>query len=518
MLMCSIISQAGSTQMQDIYTTYEGENIRDPYLESVEIALTTGLTYIEPVSDQEFNFAVKSHRLIRFPYIGSILIPQSEVKLNDLLLLEADCRWRRIRLRRKMREGIPPQCRERIKRAAVSGQSISGMIAAVILAKAGYEVHTFEIRKRYSRNIQWAIRASLVNGLAAIDQKLVELFKKIASPLYKGSIHIKNGAVRIKEHTDIRAIDPEVLPPTGQDMIKMDSLFTVEARVFEEELKKYLVENYHHLLHQHTEKMDIERKEDSFLVKNYGIGTCDLIVVAEGANSVTRDRLIKIKQVSERRWQIAGSLGLAGGGFMSKHWREEDGVCMLTGAIGDAKAKKIWIVGDVHSSFAGCRDQKRIDDEFRRLASLALQKPLEEIAHLEIYGPTEEMKITPFPLEQTLAEAASVGDNIILIGDAVGAGHWSAGGGLQIAVTCHAAHLRDLAMKLYSPVSKMKLINECAQGMVKDTKAWLDEGAKDFSPKEVQRKNMNEIETRTSSRTNPRTNICGHFQSPNQAC
>ena len=475
--MCFSVSRAAARIADDdIYTTHEGENLRDAYLARVRKILIEGHTSVDPVSDAKFTYLVKSHKLYQYIDGECIPVPESEKELNNLIALEAKHRWKRVQIARNNRVNLSCIDPTSWKRAVISGQSISGMIAAVILARAGYEVHTYEIREKYTRNIQWAVRASLLNALASIDEKLADLFKKIARPLHKGSVHIKNGTVRIKQHVHVTGVDPDVVPPYGSAMIKMDSVFTVEARVFEEELKKYLSDNFGKQVHSHAGKIEVERRGEEFEVKNDNIGIPDLIVIAEGGNSSTRNGLVQLKPMRESRWQIAGAIAMDGEGVMSKHWREEEGQRLLTGAIGHAGGKKIWIVADVHPSFAGCTDQKRIDNEFRRLAALVLQKPITEIARRTIYGPADEVKITPFLLQQTIVDTAAVGNNLIFMGDAVGAGHWSAGGGLQIAVVCHGQRLHALALNLYKESLKAKALKEYSIRVWLDTRAWLDEG------------------------------------------
>ena len=131
---------------------------------------------------------------------------------------------------------------KREKHAVISGQSITGMIAAAILAKSGYQVDTYEIRDKYSRNIQWAARQSLVDELASIDQGLARSFlENVARPLYRGSIHINpNGVRRVKKHDGLREGNPLEVPKDGKEMMKHFSVVNMEAKIFEIFLKRYL--------------------------------------------------------------------------------------------------------------------------------------------------------------------------------------------------------------------------------------------------------------------------------------
>lgn len=454
----------------------------------------------------------------------------------------------------RMAEGITAFFRDLLgqsvpqkKRAVISGQSISGMIAAVILAQSGYEVDAYDKRDKYTRNIQWAVRPALVNELASIDKKLADLFlEKVARPLHRGSIHIKNGKIRPNPHDNLKNVNAYEIPYNGREMMTIPSAYTVEARVFEEVLKEYILKHVPNV-RIHTGSIKVEEAGESFTVKNLGEVPPDLIVIAEGGNSDTRNKLgILPKPMTEPRWQIAGAIKLDSGGVMIKHWREENERCMLTGVIGHAGADKTWIVADVDPlkcidqqkikaefrQYAAhqlqkpieeineltiqdlrveqdrllitgvigpegadnprivadvdpskCTDQQKIDAEFKRLAALALQEPLDKINELTIYGPADELPVSLFPLQQTITDTAAIGDNVVLIGDAVGVSHWSAGGGMQIAAVCHAEHLKAFVLDLHkATISKKEALKTYSKGVLRDTKAWGKVGAIDFYP------------------------------------
>lgn len=354
------------------------------------------------------------------------------------------------------------------KYAVVSGQSIIGMLAAAVLAKSGYQVDCFEIRDEYTRNIQWAARQSLVNELASIDEKLADSFiKEVVKPIYKGSTHVyADGYRRNKSHDGLERGDPSRLPSTCDEMMAMSSVAIAEAKVFETFLKKYL-----------------QSFPNVHLYKGYfieGHQIPDLIVIAEGFNSKSRNALnIPLIPAAEDKLQIAGTLGIDSGGIMLKQWRNEDGQMRLTGIIGRADSDSTWIVADIDP--AKIETQDDIDTEFRRIASEALSLPIKTVEGLKISGPIDDKPVTSFLLKQAICETAIKGDNVVLIGDAVGAGHWSVGGGMQTGSVCHIERLKTLLLDIELGMPKAAALNKYSDAVITDTKTWIEVSAKDQS-------------------------------------
>lgn len=354
------------------------------------------------------------------------------------------------------------------KHAIVSGQSIIGMLAAAVLAKSGYQVDCFEIRDEYTRSIQWAVRQSLVDELASIDEKLADSFiTEVISPIYKGSTHVyANGCRRNKRHDGLERGNPLRLPSTCDEMMATASVAIAEAKVFETFLKKYLqsLPNVH--LHQGCW---IE-----------GSQIPDLLVIAEGFNSKSRNVLnIPLIPAAEDKIQIAGTLGMNSGGIMLKHWRNENDQIRLTGIIGGAESDSTWIVADIDP--AKIEKQEDMDAEFRRLAAEALDLPMETVEQLKISAPTGNKSVTSFLLKQAICKIATNSENAILIGDAVGAGHWSVGGGMQTGSVCHIERLKTLLSDIELGMPKNTALNKYSDAVIQDTKTWIEISAKDES-------------------------------------
>lgn len=356
------------------------------------------------------------------------------------------------------------------KYAIVSGQSVVGMLAAAVLAKWGYYVDCFEIREHYTRNIQWAIRQSLVNELASIDEQLAEnFFHEVASPIYQGSIHVYiDGYRRHKNHDGLEKGNPNNLPTNCADMINHPSVAIVKAKNFENFLRNYLVSLPN--IHLHHESIDLEKEQNSYYAKGHPFP--DLIVIAEGFNSASKSVVgINSTSAAQDKLQIAGKIDRNSGGVMIKHWRKENESIQLTGIMGGAGCDDTWVVADVSSSTIN--NQKSLEREFRRVTAEALGCPLKEIAELNITGVSDEKLIAPFFLKQAICKTATCGDNLILIGDAVGAGHWSAGGGMQTGAICHIERLKTLLRNLANGREKSPSLAGYSQGVLSDTQPWI---------------------------------------------
>ena len=241
-------------------------------------------------------------------------------------------------------------------------------------------------------------------------------------------------------------------------------------------------------------------KDRNHIILNHN--TPDLIVIAEGANSKTRDKLgIESVPTSLSKLQIAGVLYLDSGGKMIKHWRNESGEVRLTGTMGTKNSGKTWIVADIdHEKITPdqkytfdpqiLKNKKRelINKEFRRLAKDALDLSEHVIHNLNIEGAVESQDIAPFHFQQKISNTATSGNNLILAGDSVGNNHWSVGGGMQIGAVSHNERLKVLIAKMkeihVSNTTAIQLaLNKYSEEVLDDTMAWGKTAMPDCYPK-----------------------------------
>ncbi|MGZ3770247.1 MAG: hypothetical protein ACXVCP_09245 [Bdellovibrio sp.] len=398
-----------------------------------------------------------------------------------------------------------------IRKAVVSGQSITGMVSAAILAKSGYEVDVYDIRDKYTRNIQWAGRQSLVDELASIDQGLADKFlEQVAKPLDRGSIHLtSDGEKKHYEQKGLRKGDPTKIPSNGAKMMEEPSIMNMEAKNFEIVLKEYLDTLPNVRRHAGTIELGTPDANGNYSV--IGHGHPDIVVIAEGGGSKTRDILgVASVPTSPSRLQIAGVVHIEGGGVMAKHWRRESGDILLTGTMGRKGSGKTWVVADIDpakivpdkqfgtdptSKKYIIEKQRLIDDEFRRVASDAIEVPIEVVRKVKIEGAVEGKPVESFLLQQRISAKATAGHNVVAFGDAVGNNHWSVGGGMQTGAVGHGERLKNLLHDIDRGVPRDTALQKYSDGVFSDTRAWGEIGINDFYPnlnRETAKKAYNE--------------------------
>jgi 2-polyprenyl-6-methoxyphenol hydroxylase-like FAD-dependent oxidoreductase len=376
-----------------------------------------------------------------------------------------------------------------VRHAVVSGLSVSGMVAAALLAKAGYEVDAFELRDTYTRNIQWAGRQALVDQLASVDQDLADRFQKeVAAPIEKGKIQISLGTRTVRSQPVPTRGNPVRISRSGEELMQSSSAMIMEARVFEKFMMDYIKSIPHVRVHTRT-RVELTGPDVEGHYSVAGYGRPHLIVIAEGANSITRKKLgIESVPASPARLQMAGVVHVDMGGTMTKHIRVEDGLAgaehLLTGVMARKGSTKSWIVADVSSSWnfkSGFKKQQEvIDEEFRRLASAALEIPIEKMKGMRISGPVDGKNPQLFILQQHISSAASAGNNVVGIGDFVGNAHWSVGGGMQIGAISHGYRLKQLMLDFDLGMNRAEAMQKFSQGAIEDTLAWGRRGIADF--------------------------------------
>ena len=396
-----------------------------------------------------------------------------------------------------------------VGKAVVSGQSIVGMIAAAILAQSGYEVHTYEMRDDYIRNIQWDGRQSLVDMLASIDQALADQFlTHVAGPLDQGLTHICHDDFAKKRYCDdnnrknhgkktFEKGNPTRIPTTAVELMNQLSVMNMEAKHFEKFLKNYLDSLPN--VYRHIGKVTLKPQDAEGNYSLEGHGPLDLIVIAEGSNSSNKKILgIESTPISPVRQQVTGVVHLEGNGSNTKHWRSEQNDILLTGLMAQKGINRTWVLGDINptniipgTEFGSdkttpkykAEKQRLINNEFRRLAAGVMELPLETIQAVEIDGFAEGFPIAPFALQQQISSKAAAGNNAIIIGDAVGNNHWSIGGGMQVGAVRHGEQLKELLLDIERKSHKTEALQKYSESVLLDTYAWGQFGINYFFPR-----------------------------------
>ena len=85
-------------------------------------------------------------------------------------------------------------------------------------------------------------------------------------------------------------------------------------------------------------------------------------------------------------------------------------------------------------------------EEFQTIAARTMLDTDQNIKGAGYTGAVD--KVATFSLQAKLSNRAYAGLNLVLAGDAVGAGHWSVGGGMHVAGLLHQQRLDVLATEL----------------------------------------------------------------------
>ncbi len=394
------------------------------------------------------------------------------------------------------------------KRAVVSGQSAGGILAAAVLAKAGYKVDAIELREGYTRNIQFSSRQAMVDELASIDPALADKFLEISAHIVKGSVSTTNGVQKFTTKEAPRPGDPTAVPRTGEELLSGSPNMLVECKVFERVLFDWLKQQPNVTVHTNSvitlsPPDDQGRYSVSMAPRKGGasvsLGTPDLVVVAEGGSSETRKQLgIESKATSPAARMIAGVVERPSGGRTASNYTDQkraDGTTerILQMALGSAKSERTWALVEVPEAElfdpgAGLdpaskeyRDaqQALIEKHYRSGAALVMEV---DITDAKLEGPFDGARPSLFTLQQKMSSRATAGSNVLGIGDFVGTGHFIVGGGLATAAVSHIERLKDLVFELELGIDKTAALAKYNQGAIADTLAWGKRGVYEFYP------------------------------------
>lgn len=443
----------------------------------------------------------------------------------------------------KARRIAPPRGKDgKILKAVVSGRSINGMMQALQLQRIGYDVTIVDSRADHTRNIQWAIRQSLLDNLESMDPELAKRFRdKVAADL-KTSIHIGTNN-QITSYDVGGGVEGDATRleniNSGADMLKEPSVMTTEARVFEDVFEQYLSEQKDPKLSIVTGKTEvgevdskgrhsvkIHKRDGSFV----DMGKPTRVVIAEGANSTNASKLgIDSYQTTPHRLQVAGVVESKGNGEMAKHYRLENGEQMVSYTMETDGSNRMWVVADIHAdsitpdpvkypltpsdrfkvgtvnytreesrlrNLFEIEERRLLDKEFRRLAEHSLRKPKGSLESVRVSGPFDGASgPMPFNLDQKISKKAYSGTNLILVGDSVGNATPTVGGGMQMAVTSHALRVREMDIEIgliedelrneliteeQAKIKRSEIVKSYSNNVVGDTLAWHRQGVPDM--------------------------------------
>lgn len=401
-----------------------------------------------------------------------------------------------------------------LRRVVVSGQSVTGMVAAAIAAQSGHQVDVYDLRMTYTRDIQWSSRQALADILASIDPELAERYRtEVARDLSRGYTAIQpDGTIQSHNPGRIQAGDPRRIPLNPDAMLGASSVGTVQTRKFEQLLFEYL--SQHPNVRQQRGKVEfgeIEARTGERSVREYrdvtpqgqrekvyelverAAGDRPIAVVAEGAGSASRQALgIQSLEVSPARLQVAGVVHIENGGEIATHYRDEVPGRMITGSMGTSQTGLRWVVADIdaaritpdYSRFGSdanapefkAERQRLLEAEFRRIAEMNMRLAPGSLANAKVGGAIDGLPLSTFELTEHISSAGRSGNNVLLLGDAVGNGHWSVGGGVHIGAISHGERFRQFLTAIDGGGSISTASRAYEAGVLTDSRAWARDG------------------------------------------
>jgi 2-polyprenyl-6-methoxyphenol hydroxylase-like FAD-dependent oxidoreductase len=385
------------------------------------------------------------------------------------------------------------------KQIVVSGLSSSGAASAMLALNAGYSVPGFEHRNDFSRNIQWTARQSIIDSLALLDSDMAERFTQQVAGRVPHETDLVNGKVaKIVPVAPPHRGEPMAIPDTPGEMLDKDAVMTLQTKGVEGFMMSELQRRPNVTIHR-GQTMTLHHAGSSIAVD--GVGVPELVVVAEGSNSKTRQSFgVEFAHTSPTRWQIAGQLRVELGGnlaFNEQHVTYPDGRkdVLWTSGISTAGSGASWSVTDVPETVnlepqgltPGTEEYKAAKQElvnsiyFKALAQV-LQRSEAEVRSMVVEGPIGKGAPTPFQLQQNISRTAVYADNVVAIGDTVGNAHWNVGGGVHIAIVSHLRRLANLLFDLEIGRNRKVALAEYDRKVRADSLEWGRRGVTDFYP------------------------------------
>jgi 2-polyprenyl-6-methoxyphenol hydroxylase-like FAD-dependent oxidoreductase len=398
--------------------------------------------------------------------------------------------------------------------AAVIGGSVAGLMASLVLHKQNFEVTLYEEQETYDRSIQWSVRQSFIDYLSSVDEAIAEYVQKeLVRPITNGYRYLSDSTLMYPDGSYTHA-DPKkaskgsgVAPTKScRESLKDAAVGIMRAKKFETYLREQLKTKVKVEIKLAPNLVDV----DGSYALSAGKGQCptpyDLIVVCVGGGWFRRDfRPINYKPVSRERAQVAGEVNLPRNGMIInyQHAKKANKVKDLpTGELlysallsTDETATNCWVIGDVSADFVTTvgeapKDKRNdlVKEECGKIAARTMLETDERVLKAGVRG-VEDETVKMFSSQAKISSVACAGDNLVLAGDAVGAGHWAVGGGMHVAGVCHQKRLDTLATDLLNNKKDRQVaLKDYSDGVLEDTMAWISKSMEYYYlsiPKEV---------------------------------
>ena len=123
-----------------------------------------------------------------------------------------------------------------------------------------------------------------------------------------------------------------------------------------------------------------------------------------------------------------------------------------------------------------------IEKELRRIISEHLPDIDKTRNNLVLEGAIEGTAPQVVQTQLRMSKAASLGDNVVLVGDAVGTVHWSTGSGMQLGAVMHPEALKRAVLDIEQGVPKEKALESYSKSALRDTKYFGPLSVKGYYP------------------------------------
>lgn len=416
--------------------------------------------------------------------------------------------------------------REHKPKAAIIGGSIAGLMSGLVLHDNNFDVVLYEKEEKYVRSIQWTVRQSFINYLYSVDNTIGEYLQSdLISSISNGYRYLsdktqrypKGAYMHLRREASESPKSSELTQKSCADSLDDDSVGIVRAKELEAYLFQQLGRKSHtELLRPQKAPKCVRLADGRYALEN---GTeeptpYDLIVVCVGAGRSRSEifKMIDYKPLGRERAQVSGDIKLERQGMVIQYQHAKvdkerlknlpSGELLFSALLSrDDETTTCWVVGDVSTEFLDLYTKESDAENANLMADLArtecgkiaartMLETDEGVLEAGIDGVFSKT-VNMFSSQAKLSTTAYAGSNLILAGDAVGAGHWAVGGGMHVAGMCHQKRLNTLASKWHYTKDQKDwqlALEEYSEGVLEDTKAWISRSMQYYYlsiPKEV---------------------------------
>ena len=365
-----------------------------------------------------------------------------------------------------------------IGRVAISGGGPVGLAAAILMRQLGVaNVTVFEKRDgQQTPPVHFNVRPEFLPVL-----RMLGVYDTVFASA--GAIEKITFIDDIRHRLSDRSPDEltcTVAQPTLRDVLEQPSV----AQIRLEELRTALVAEAQRCEARLVLQAEVEIEESADTPDYYGVRLTasaaeapshrsDLIVVAEGANSKSRQALgISMRAETQKTYFISGVVPRrVGPQLIRRIAKNKNGVLLRQICVGHAAYEHAWVLVEVPPVKINMHRQDAIKFYTRHAAHLFK----DSLVNPPVWGGHQI-----FSVQQQRAAAVTHGQNVVLIGDAARTGHFLTSGGINTALIFDLASLATLVKNLNAGTPRAEAFAAYADAVNDATDAWLAVGLREF--------------------------------------